>query len=664
MIILLILVHSSYCPSQFQGSMTNCLYRFAVLFFSLVLFFSCKKEDIKQTSNDPTDSTQTGLVTGKVVSYDSNTASTQNWKVNSGLTDTVVMNDSYSVEVVEGDFGFQMVSDSNDREVLLGVTYPGQLDFTINLETTITAMLMCFPDVHWLNTEGRINLIGKIKSSPLLPEVSGLLRTDLMAGKSLFDVDSSRFLFFSKLSALYSQASAQRVAVGLSSVDIIRQGKTVLFQNPGKPFIQVIGVFRDGNKVATLELGRYKFFASNLGELVGSITHPAQPQEQTFQMSTDGNYEFRVRTGRPFAGISDEFSRKAFVSNGADFVMDNISPILRLVSFNNSCLEGVRNTAVEGVTNLTGALSENQGGIRQFSAALYSVAKTTVDFVKTSTDCMQKEKPGAKGFLGKAGKLMKWLEVVSLVLNDGNVAAQYFITPPAQDTCLKVTGNAVTLCKDSLRLNVIRDLSQPGYMLKATATGGVPPYKYQFLNSGYSAFSATPSATFSNVTGSQLYRLVYEGIPYIQVTDSEGSTRTVSWELVSDITITNFETFPWYAWKISWTSPLGLKPLGLRQVNGSLRFFGFLTGSTNPSDANRIQSLNTMCNDPTAAIIPMMDIITLSGTLENSSCTGGLSNQGATGTKKFRLATWADGGYSCTGTNRKMEVSREFVVSW
>ncbi len=179
MIILLILVHSSYCPSQFQGSMTNCLYRFAVLFFSLVLFFSCKKEDIKQTSIDPTDSTQTGLVTGKVVSYDSNTASTQNWKVNSGLTDTVVMNNRYSVEVVEGDFGFQMVSDSNDREVLLGVTYPGQLDFTINLETTITAMLMCFPDVHWLSTQGRINLIGKIKSSPLLPEVSGLLRADL-----------------------------------------------------------------------------------------------------------------------------------------------------------------------------------------------------------------------------------------------------------------------------------------------------------------------------------------------------------------------------------------------------------------------------------------------------------------------------------------------------
>lgn len=644
--------------------MTKCVFGYTFLLLTMSLFFSCKKEEQKITNPNSADSTRINRIVGKVVSFQSGYASTKKWKVNSGLSDTVVVGDHYSVEVAEGAFGIQMVSDSNDREVLLGVSYPGQLDFTINLESTITAMLLCFPDVHWLSSQGKIKFIDKIQNSPRLPDAVAMLRADLIAGKSLFDVDSSRFLFFNTMSELYTEASAQRVAGGLASVDIIRQGKTVLFQNPGKPFNQVIGVFKDGNKVATLELGRYKFFASNLGELAGSVNNPEQPLEQTFQMSTDGNYEFRVRTGRPFAGVSDEFSRKAFISNGADFVMDNIDPILKVVSFNNSCLEAVRNTAIQGVTNLTGALSENQGGIHQFSAALYSVAETTIEFVKTSTGCFKKEKSGATGFLGKTGKLFKWLEAISLVLNDGNVAVQYFITPPAQDTCLKVNGNVISLCKDSLRLSVIRDLSKPGYTLKATATGGVPPYTYQFLNSGFSALSATPSASFANVSGSQLYRLVYEGIPYIQVTDSEGSKRSVPWELVSDITITNFETFPWYAWRLTWTSPLGLKPLGLRPLSGNLRFLGFLTGSTNPSDAGRIQSINTICNDNTTAIIPMMDLITLSGTLENASCTGGISNQPATGTKKFRLATWADGGYSCSGSNHKIEVSREFVVNW
>jgi len=64
------------------------------------------------------------------------------------------------------------------------------------------------------------------------------------------------------------------------NVTVIKAGKTITFQNPGKPFAQVIGVYRDGQKVTQLELDRYKFFPSSPSEAATTVFTPPNPIEK------------------------------------------------------------------------------------------------------------------------------------------------------------------------------------------------------------------------------------------------------------------------------------------------------------------------------------------------------------------------------------------------
>jgi uncharacterized protein (TIGR02145 family) len=221
----------------------------------------------------------------------------------------------------------------------------------------------------------------------------------------------------------------------------------------GKPFSHCVGVYKDGQKfMPSFILDRYKFFASSYTELItraeGSI--PDEVSEKIISLGGDGKYEFKIRTGKPFSGVDGFESQQAFVDNGANFVMDNLAPILKVLSLNNKCIESIRNSAISSFQNIKGVVSDNsQGDWRLFCNIILVTAASTIEIANSAIDC-QKTTPlpnNMQGiFTASMKKFYNWFDNVALVLNNGNLMAQYFYYPAKQDTCLVVSGNTVTPC--------------------------------------------------------------------------------------------------------------------------------------------------------------------------------------------------------------------------
>ena len=417
-----------------------------ILICGLALTMSCKKDSSSPlTPVPPADSSSaTEWIGGKIISYEGPGGNVEQWTVNSGLSDSVCSGGNYSALVPKNDFSIQFVKDGSGREVLMGFSHPGQTDHNISPESTIKALVLSFSDMSWLSADAKIQLMQKLPGSSKFQEAVDQLRGDLSSGKALFDTTSTEFMH--KMAALYEAAALLRPASGPKSVNIIRAGKSLTFQNPGMPFRHVIGVYKGGTCISTLELGRYQFFAANIGELTSGVFNPPDPIQQTYTMVSDGEYEFRIRTGRPFKGVNDAESRNAFINNATDFVLDNTVPFLRLFSLSQPCITAIRTTTVETISGLTSILNTSEDNQKKLLRIIYRVSKSVLDYVDAAVSCKEKTPKAGSGFLGLTGKLFTWLEASGAVLNSGNMLIRFFSTEAQQDTCMKVTGSLVEKC--------------------------------------------------------------------------------------------------------------------------------------------------------------------------------------------------------------------------
>lgn len=392
-------------------------------------------------------------VKGKIVLPKGMTTNLKDYTVNSGYSNYLVSDSIYEVSAKPTTFDIQFVSDALGKEILMGFTYPGQTDFTINSTSTVLAMLLKTPAVSSLTTQGKIDFINQCKSNPLFSSTVDSLELSLKNGNSLFDTTKSGFII--QLSKLFESAANRPIKTLSQNVNILRAGKDLLFQNPGNAYVQVIGIYKNNTLVKTFTLNRYVHFVSSISEIIGAIASSPDPIQQSYTMDGDGQYEFHIRTGKPGAGIDDLESKMALQENLLNVVIDNIGAavsFLPWIHLKQKCVKDIRSFAASQL-NSYGVTSQEINSGAKMSLIVLEVSIQTLDLILTSVECSKIETQVS--YLAKAKYLLsfvKQISEVSQILNSSFFLYQYFAHPAAFDTCFKVTGNTVSECGYQLQI--------------------------------------------------------------------------------------------------------------------------------------------------------------------------------------------------------------------
>lgn len=220
------------------------------------------------------------------------------WNVNSGFVDAELSGNNYTVSEASTDCGILFVSDQNDSTRLMGLVYPGQTDHTINSSSTVLAMLMKMPVVNSLNSSGQLNLIQVLKDNPLFDEAVLEFETAFLQNKPLFDTTNNAFK--SKLRSLFESAAVKNQNENQPHMNIIRVGRNIAVQNPGYAISHYVGIYKDNVKLDySFMLDPYQFYSGTLAEFLASPGRSPNIIEKIFPLEGDGNFEIKVRTGKP-----------------------------------------------------------------------------------------------------------------------------------------------------------------------------------------------------------------------------------------------------------------------------------------------------------------------------------------------------------------------------
>lgn len=412
------------------------------------LMSSCKKSNVEPTQ--PGTNFTFEKVVGSVQLPAGSQQSVAGWTVNTGFSaSSLTPENSYALDKVIKDFEIAFVSDQTGKDRLLGLMYDGQTDYTINSRSTVLAIIMKLPIVGSLSKQGKIDLINKIENSAEFPALVAKFEEGFNQNKPLFDETNADFI---NSIATFFDAVAARPLARPYNVDIMTAGKTINFQNPGWAIAQYIGVYKDGKKVGGFSLDKLTWYASSVPELVNAYFDPAMnPIEKSYTMSEDGQYEFRVRTGKPFEGINDDEAKEAFKLNLTNVVIENLGLLTKMIPYihlKNECLKSTRAFVADQTTSYTSLLSITNGSMETISSFALQIILSTIDLIKTSSECLGVSDLQG-GFLEKLKPLLKFVNVVGTIgkiQNDYLFLKNWTNVPAAFDTCLTLTGNAVKAC--------------------------------------------------------------------------------------------------------------------------------------------------------------------------------------------------------------------------
>jgi uncharacterized protein (TIGR02145 family) len=460
-----------------------------LLFFLLTIsFFSCKKKANQEQTIPPT---QTPVaVSGTIQLPAGSGLNLSGWTISAGLSDTTLKDNKYALGKVSNDFDIVFLADQNGNDRMMGIYYEGQTDFTINSASTVLAMLMKMPAVNSLTAAGKLNLLNSLKANPGFTESVAAFEQRFLQNVPLFD--QSDTLFRNKLANLF-QKVAGRMNGGFRNIDFIRAGKTIAFQNPGWAFAQTIGVYKNGSRVAMLSLDRYQWFANSLPELMNLYGNPPNPIKTEYTMDGDGIYEFKVRTGKPFTGLTGLEAEFAFADNYTNVVMDQIAFFVKhlpFFSFRNECAASMRSFAKSQVASNVSLLSQNNSSPLTIGTLLTQITLTTLDLISSSTECVTNLKE--EKFLGKVKQFMRfigWFSDLGNIMNSTAFITMYPLAPAAFDTCLTVQGTSVNPCNIQTvtigtQVWMRRNLDVTSYRNGDPIPQVTDPFQWEFLTTG------------------------------------------------------------------------------------------------------------------------------------------------------------------------------------
>ncbi len=354
---------------------------------------------------------------------------------------------NYSIKVSADVTNTIFVVDSNEEVILMSYTYPGQTDFTINTESTILAMIMNLPVSQSLSIEGKADFINTVKTNVNFNIIASQLDSLLIQGVSPLSVEQdsfgvSLFEFFDEVS------NSNRGNLDNEPVNVLRQDYEFIFQNPGKSYVSYVGVYKEGQQLASIKIDRVNFIPTSIVEAIQAVinlgTDDVDIIETPYTLPRDlGEYNIKIRTGRSIDGTDE--SLNARVDNSLNFATDILLEIIPL----KGNLECIQNTIsnLKTFIQINGNLA-NANSLQDYTLETYDLLSAFFSQTGTSIGCLANN-PAFNSFSNSIEKKIKWLKWMSVLGTSGNLVLgnyQLFTDDSVVDLCFTVRENGVTEC--------------------------------------------------------------------------------------------------------------------------------------------------------------------------------------------------------------------------
>ncbi|MDT0644657.1 hypothetical protein RM553_17590 [Zunongwangia sp. F363] len=436
------------------------------LFFFITIFCisSCSKDDDNSPVDEPLILTE---IAGKIIYPVESPLNNRSLEINSSVSNKLVEDNGYSIEVAEEEHNFLFVGDKNNEVYLLGYNYPGQQNHTIDAESTVIALAMSMPIATILDSEGKVDLLNTVKADPGFKEIVAKTQELILQGLSPVSPHQKDFqnqfaLFFSNMlenninhnrTHYNKKVSLQKLSnqsSGDDPVTIYQAGKNVLFQNSGKLYNTSIGIYRNDERIKHIQLDRIKFFATSIQEAANTATNNFNERdveivEESYEFPGHGQYEIRINTGKE-GGQTFE-SQEAVWHNMTTWGMDVLMTLYPLKG-KAQCTRQV----VNSFRTYTKAAMDGDKNINSVSdgmALTYSLTENFLSGLGGSLTCMI----GNNSYSQMVEKLFSWNSLVSKIgsgVNMGIGITQWLSDDSSMELCYEYSSTGVGICTQKI----------------------------------------------------------------------------------------------------------------------------------------------------------------------------------------------------------------------
>jgi uncharacterized protein (TIGR02145 family) len=357
----------------------------------------------------------------------------------SNIDDSRVNGTSYGLEK-GGKFTGLYVTNPNEEVVMMGFQYPGNPSNEINSTTTALGLIMTAPVFFSLNEEGMLAMINNVLNDPEFPQLKAEIEKNIVQGRPLFDLENTSLIAL--LSNIVKTAGL-RITQNENElpVNLFKAGRNFTFNNSGKSFSTVIGIYKEENKLQSITVDGVQLVAGSLTELLtGTGGTFESPVDHPFTVPGDGQFTFKFRTGRPGSGDGSPEHDAAFYENLKQFSLYLLSGLLPQVDLEGTtgCVSSVSSNVFGTVSTLTSLRSNPNLG-----EVLLTVAEVTLSNVGgILEDCAP---DGLKsGFFKFFIDQLNMLSIVSGAMNSGVFGFQWLSAEAVVDICYTAEGNEVS----------------------------------------------------------------------------------------------------------------------------------------------------------------------------------------------------------------------------
>ena len=421
----------------------------ATCFAALATFSSCKKEKPNTAQETPLP---TGSISGNVVVPNGTTTDVNTFKVLSVLQETNVANSSYTVETYSDDFTTQIVSNANDKVVMMGYNYPGQTDHTISSRSTALALVMNCPASIFLTPNGKQQLISNVLASPKLGNLVSAIDNIILSNSNLFDTANNTIA--GALDMLFTDASFKTDnSQTTSPVIFTKAGKILSFQNNTRANSTVVGIYKGGQRIQKIVVDGLQIFPTSISEIIngyGGISADPVLNDYTLPAG-NADYEIKMRTG--LLTNNDGSTEYYEARNENLFLFFNgmitaYAPQLK----STSCKAATRQFLLGLINDLQPYSGNSLAGIGAYVLDVSNFIFSQAGAITTA--CCP---PPTKKFLGIIGVAVKFVsDKLNVFSGAANAANQLLFienwknSTVAIDTCLTVQGNTVGPCMNTV----------------------------------------------------------------------------------------------------------------------------------------------------------------------------------------------------------------------
>jgi uncharacterized protein (TIGR02145 family) len=402
--------------------------------FIIVNFMACDKE--KPSNPMPPED---GEVAGKIILPPGTSINVNTLVVESSTDLSNVSSDQYKLGLY-GTYACTYVSNPVGDVVMMGYKYPGITNNDITSTSTALGMIMMSPSVLDLSEMGKEtmvqNLLKDSKFTPLVAEIENAIRQ----GKPLFD--STNATMKSAVNALFKSATFRTASVEATlPVSIFSSGRNFAFNNSGKAYTTVVGIYKDSNRVQKLVVDGIKIVPNSLSDLfAGNGGFSGNPVDKSYTLVGDGDFTIKMRTGLPgFDDGSPEFD-EAFYENLGGFSFNLISTVFPAAP---TC----RTTIVNNTFNLVQGVSgiSTKSNVGEVLLTITDIVLNNVkDLLDNCTGVTYVNEKWFRKFLGHWNFVGKVFSFISNGANTTIFGTQWALAAKPVDTCFNVKGSTVT----------------------------------------------------------------------------------------------------------------------------------------------------------------------------------------------------------------------------